>query len=205
MTLADAPADAVLQADHQRRIGGDDAADHAIGVFRRGGGHQVLREPGGELAEHHGAQQSAEGEADQPLITQQEFAHGQERHGLRVEVTQAALAPAPVGQGKAGAQAGRQHERQADIQLRQPGAEKRADRVADIGQGVLDGKRLAAFSHRQQVAKAGFDRDIDHRIGQVDRHQAQVEQPQLAGEKGAEKAQGVKAAEDQDQQHHRAK
>jgi len=110
-----------------------------------------------------------------------------------------ALAPAQMDRQEPGAQGGGHQERQADIQACQPGTEKRADGVADIGQGVFDREGFAALLHWQALGKAGLDRDVEHRIGEVDQHQAQVEQPQLAGREGADKAQGEQRAAAEDQ------
>jgi len=68
VTLGNPPANRVLQADHQQRIGRHQGADDAVSGLGRQGDHQVLREIGRELAKDHRAEQAAQGEAHQAVV-----------------------------------------------------------------------------------------------------------------------------------------
>ena len=78
VAVRDAPANQVLQGNHQHGVGGEYCADYRVGVFSGGGGHQVLRQVGDELTEHHGTEQSTNGETHQAVILEQHTAYGEE-------------------------------------------------------------------------------------------------------------------------------
>ncbi|MNF77734.1 hypothetical protein D3C84_598870 [compost metagenome] len=116
-----------------------------------------------------------------------------------IGAAQVSVAPDEIEAEEPCAEPGGQQEWQADIQLGHGGPDKRANGIADIGQGVFDREHFAAFGDGEQAGKPCLDRDIDHRIRQVDQHQAEVEQPEIGRKKGAEKPQGEHRATAQNQ------
>ncbi|MNJ25162.1 hypothetical protein D3C77_195990 [compost metagenome] len=192
LAAADAPANHILQGNHRHRVGRHQVADVARRFAGAAGHHQVLRQVGGELAEHYRTEGTAEGEADQPAVFHQLHANT-EKPGLFAAFDprpRRALAPAPVAQAHGQAEQRREQKRQVIIQQHQRHADEGPDRVGDVAQGVLDREHFAALLQRQQRAKAGLGGDVHHRQGQVDQHQADEEQAQLAADHRANEGQG---------------
>ncbi|MNQ68942.1 hypothetical protein D3C85_835150 [compost metagenome] len=146
----DASADQVLQGNHRHGVGRHDVADHPVGVLGRAGHHQILGQKRRELAEHHGAEHSTQGKADQAVILEQQTAHGHEGHLLYTGKARLwrAVAPTVVGHAYGGPQGSRSHKRPMAIELEQPCAHEGADGVSHIAQGVFDGEHFTAAVFR---------------------------------------------------------
>nr|GFD56760.1 hypothetical protein [Tanacetum cinerariifolium] len=80
--------------DDHRGVDRHHRADDLIREFRGAGGHQVLRDIRRELAEHHGAQHAAYGEAHQPIVLEQNSPDRQKRYRRVRRVRRAELAVA---------------------------------------------------------------------------------------------------------------